>query len=60
MMARTGAPGICYETAPDHIGDKASNLANLRLRCALGPYLYSLAHRAWLNAEPVAPPLVYY
>lgn len=58
--APSPTPGNCYETAPDHIGDKASNLANLRLRYALGPYLYSLAHRAWLNAEPVAPPLVYY
>lgn len=50
----------CKETAPDRVGDSASNLANLRLRYRLIPYLYSLAHRAWLFAEPVEPPLVYY
>lgn len=50
----------CKETAPDRVGDRASNLANLRQRYALGPYLYSLAHRAYLAGEPVVPPLVYY
>ncbi len=50
----------CKETAPDRIGDRASNLANLRLRYALSPYLYSLAHRAYLYGEPVMPPLVFY
>jgi len=50
----------CWETAPDRIGDPASNRANLRLRYELGPYYYSLAHRAWLYGEPVIPPLVYY
>jgi len=50
----------CKETAPDKIGDKASNLANLRQRYALTPYLYSLAHRAYQAGEPVVPPLVYY
>ncbi len=50
----------CVETAPDRVGDIASNLANLRLRYALIPYLYSLAHRAWLYGEPLFPPLVYY
>jgi alpha-glucosidase len=49
----------CRETAPDRVGDRASNLANLRERYALVPYLYSLAHRAWLAGEPVFPPLVY-
>lgn len=58
--APSPAPGNCYETAPDRMGDPAANRANLRLRYALGPYLYSLAHRAWLAGEPVAPPLVYY
>jgi CubicO group peptidase (beta-lactamase class C family) len=48
------------ETAPDRIGDLESNLDNVRLRYALSPYLYSLAHRAYLHAEPVFPPLVYY
>lgn len=50
----------CKETAPDRVGDTASNLANLRLRYALTPYLYSLAHRAYLYGEPTVPPLVYY
>ncbi|NPV55790.1 MAG: DUF5110 domain-containing protein [Anaerolineae bacterium] len=49
------------ETAPDRIGNTASNLANLRLRYALSPYYYSLAHRAWLAGEAViAPPVLYY
>ncbi|MCA9874254.1 MAG: DUF5110 domain-containing protein, partial [Anaerolineales bacterium] len=50
----------CKETAPDRIGDMPSNLANIRLRYSLSPYLYSLAHRAYLAGEPVAPPLVFY
>jgi alpha-glucosidase (family GH31 glycosyl hydrolase) len=50
----------CKETAPDRIGDVASNLANIRLRYALEPYYYSLAHRAWLEGEPVFPSLDYY
>jgi alpha-glucosidase (family GH31 glycosyl hydrolase) len=47
-------------TAPDRIGDKASNLYNIRQRYELAPYYYSLAHRAFLFGEPVVPPLVYY
>lgn len=50
----------CQETAPDRVGDLQSNLANTRLRYALSPYLYSLAHRAYLYGEPVFPPLYYY
>jgi alpha-glucosidase len=50
----------CKQTAPDQIGDLASNLANTRQRYELTPYLYSLAYRAYLNGEPVFPPLVYY
>ncbi|MEJ2749542.1 MAG: glycoside hydrolase family 31 protein, partial [Anaerolineae bacterium] len=50
----------CKETAPDRIGDLASNLANIRLRYSLSPYLYSLAHRAYLAGEPIVPPLVFY
>ena len=49
----------CQETAPDRIGDRASNLANVRLRYQLSPYLYSLAHRAYLYGEAVFAPLVY-
>ncbi len=49
----------CKQTAPDRIGDLASNLANIKLRYALGPYYYSLAHRAWLDGEPVFPSLDY-
>src|SRR5262249_9214073 len=33
----------CYETAPDRVGDAASNLDNLRLRYELSAYVYSLA-----------------
>ena len=50
----------CYQTAPDRIGDVASNLENVRLRYRLIPYLYSLAHRAYLQGEPVFPPLALY
>jgi len=50
----------CAETAPDRIGDFESNLYNVRQRYELLPYLYSLAHRAFLYGEPVFPPLVYY
>lgn len=50
----------CQETAPDRIGDLESNLANVRLRYALSPYYYSLAHRAYLYGEPLFAPLVYY
>jgi alpha-glucosidase len=50
----------CRETAPDKVGDVTSNLANLRQRYELSPYLYSLAHRAYFAGEPFAPPLVYY
>lgn len=50
----------CKDTAPDRIGSLASNLANIRLRYTLIPYLYSLSHRAYLYGEPVYPPLVYY
>lgn len=49
-----------HETAPDRIGHRASNLANLRRRLSLGPYLYSLAHLAHRRGEAVFPPLVYY
>ena len=47
----------CKETAPDRIGDLASNRHNARLRYELVPYLYSLAHRAHRFGEPVMPPL---
>lgn len=50
----------CTETAPDRLGDRASNLAALRLRYQLVPYLYSLAHAAWSEGEPVFPPLLYH
>jgi alpha-glucosidase (family GH31 glycosyl hydrolase) len=50
----------CRETAPDRVGDLASNLANVRERYERIPYTYSLAHRAYLYGEPVVPPLVHY
>lgn len=50
----------CLETSPDSVGHEASNLENIRQRYELAPYYYSLAHRAYLYGEPLAPPLVYY
>jgi alpha-glucosidase (family GH31 glycosyl hydrolase) len=50
----------CKETAPDRIGDLASNRENIRLRYRLIPYLYSLAHRAHRYGEPVVAPLPLY
>jgi alpha-glucosidase len=50
----------CTETAPDRIGDAPSNLAALALRYRLIPYLYSLAHAAHENGEPLFPPLAYF
>jgi alpha-glucosidase len=49
----------CRETAPDRIGDRASNLENLRMRYRLLPYVYSLAHRAHRYGEPPVRPLFY-
>ncbi|MEA5571957.1 TIM-barrel domain-containing protein [Calothrix sp. UHCC 0171] len=49
-----------YETSPNLVGDKQINLANLRQRYELTPYYYSLAYRAFLQAEPVIAPLVFY
>ncbi len=62
VPARTHTQNLCNcnETAPDRIGDLQSNLRNVRQRYALSPYLYSLAHRAYLNGEPVFPSLVFY
>ncbi len=50
----------CYETAPDHVGKKQSNLANIRQRYELLPYYYSLAYRAYLDGEPLIPPPLFY
>jgi alpha-glucosidase len=47
------------ETAPDRVGELASNLANVRRRYELVPYVYSLAHRAFATGDPVFPPLVW-
>lgn len=49
----------CLETAPDSIGDVASNRANLARRYELTPYYYSLAHKAFTDGDPLVPPLVY-
>jgi alpha-glucosidase len=49
----------CFETAPDRIGDVASNLENLRLRYRLIPYYYSLAYDAYRFGDAVIAPLVY-
>lgn len=47
------------ETAPDRVGHLASNLANVRRRYELVPYVYSLAHHAATTGDPVFPPLVW-
>ncbi|HEU5056740.1 MAG TPA: TIM-barrel domain-containing protein [Kofleriaceae bacterium] len=49
-----------HETSPDRIGHRASNLAAIQLRYRLIPYLYSLAHRAHDEGEPVFPPLFFH
>lgn len=49
----------CRETAPDRVGDRESNLANLKLRYQLIPYYYSLAHRAFASGDPIVTPLFY-
>ncbi len=49
-----------YETSPHAVGNKASNLENIRRRYELAPYYYSLAHLAYLYGEPLIPPLVFY
>ena len=49
-----------FNTAPDRVGDMASNLFNIRQRYELAPYYYNLAYRAWLFGEPVLPPLIFY
>lgn len=49
-----------HQDSPEKIGDTASNLANVRLRYQLAPYVYSIAHQAHLQGDPVFPPLVYY
>jgi hypothetical protein len=49
-----------YATAAHLVGNRDSNLANIRQRYELIPYYYSLAYRAHLNGEPVVPPVVFY
>lgn len=44
---------------PSTIGDVASNLANVRMRYQLAPYLYDAMARAAQDGEPVLPPLVF-
>lgn len=50
----------CYETSPDRVGRRESNLQNLRRRYELTPYYYSLAYRAHLYGEPLMPPPLFY
>lgn len=49
-----------YKTAPHLVGNKHSNLANLRQRYELIPYYYSLAHLAHQTGAPLVPPPVFY
>ena len=50
----------CNTTAPNRVGERASNLAALKLRYQLTPYLYSLAHAAWRDGDALFPPLAYH
>lgn len=50
----------CFETTPDKVGHVASNRQNVQRRYEMAPYYYSLAHRAWREGTPLAPPLVYH
>ncbi len=50
----------CYETSPNYIGKKESNLANIHQRYELLPYYYSLGYRAYLKGEPLIPPPLFY
>lgn len=58
--AQNADPPNIYETSPDRVGERDSNLANLRLRYGLIPYYYSLAHRAARTGHPVVAPPAYY
>jgi alpha-glucosidase (family GH31 glycosyl hydrolase) len=49
-----------YPTAPNRVGKKTSNLANLRQRYELIPYYYSLAHLAHQRGEPLIAPMALY
>ena len=60
VPGRPHSNNLSKETSPAAIGRVPSNLANTQRRYELSPYTYSLAYRAWLDGEPVVPPLVYY
>lgn len=60
VPGRPHSNNLDKETSPALIGNVGSNLANTQRRYELVPYTYSLAYRAWLEGEPVVPPLVYY
>lgn len=50
--------GNKHQTAPNLVGDRESNLANLQQRYRLIPYLYSAAYRTWTDGTPlIAPPI---
>lgn len=52
--------GNKFETAPNRVGHTASNLANLKQRYRLIPYLYSQAHRAYQDGSPlISPPVAH-
>jgi alpha-glucosidase len=60
VPGRPHSDNLSMETSPALIGRVPSNLANTQRRYELIPYTYSLAYRAWLDGDPVVPPLVYY
>jgi len=60
VPGRPHSDSLSKETSPAVVGRAPSNLANTQRRYELIPYTYSLAYRAWLQGEPVVPPLVYY
>jgi alpha-glucosidase (family GH31 glycosyl hydrolase) len=50
----------CKQVTPDKIGHIESNRFNTIQRYELVPYYYSLAYRAAMFGEPIAPPLSFY
>ncbi len=52
--------GHSKETSPAKIGDRKSNLYNIRRRYQLLPYYYSLAHQASQTGEALVAPMATY
>lgn len=60
LRPHTNNLGNKHQTSPNKVGHSASNLANLKQRYQLIPYLYSSAHKAYRDGSMlVAPPVAY-